>query len=65
MLNSWKRILISICVALALSVAPVGPFKCEAVSRVAFAAARDPVRATHGMVATTNRIATWAAADSC
>ncbi|MBA3805743.1 MAG: gamma-glutamyltransferase, partial [Acidobacteria bacterium] len=44
--------------ALTLVVGPVASFNRQVKVVAALAASRDPVRAPHGMVATTNRIAT-------
>ncbi|HEV2912485.1 MAG TPA: gamma-glutamyltransferase [Pyrinomonadaceae bacterium] len=57
MSNRWKRILVPVLLTLALLIAPTAPFRGEAGILAAVAASRDPVRAPHGMIATTNRIA--------
>jgi gamma-glutamyltranspeptidase/glutathione hydrolase len=63
MLNRSKRILTSIILALAFVFAPLAPLNRQGLIVPAVASSRDPVRAPHGMVATTNRIASEVGVD--
>jgi gamma-glutamyltranspeptidase/glutathione hydrolase len=57
MAHRAKRTRASICLALALLLTLVAPCERRAAAFASVAAARDPVRAPHAMVATTNRLA--------
>ena len=57
MRNTSKRLLTSITLALAFVFAPLAPLNLNGEIFCAPAVSREPVRAPHGMVATTNRIA--------
>ena len=63
MMNRARLFISSIFVALTLVVAPVASLNGQVKVVAALAASRDPVRAPHAMVATTNRIATEIGVD--
>jgi gamma-glutamyltranspeptidase / glutathione hydrolase len=63
MAKSAKRILASTCLTLALLLTLIAPFERRAAMFASAAASRDPVRAPHAMVATTNRMASEIGVD--
>ncbi len=63
MMNRASLFLSSILMVLTLAVGPVASLDRQAKVVASLAASRDPVRARHGMVATTNRIATEIGVD--
>lgn len=58
-----KRLFTLLFLLFSLTVAPLTPFWSSAANSEAFAAARQPVRAPHGMVASTSRIASEVGVD--
>jgi gamma-glutamyltranspeptidase / glutathione hydrolase len=63
MMHQAKRMLAAICLLTALFVTTPAPFSRQAVTFAHAAVWREPVRAPHGMVATTNRIASEIGVD--
>lgn len=63
MLNRIQLVLLAVVLSLTFVAAPVASFNPPVKVVAAPAASRDPVRAPHGMVATTNRIASEIGVD--
>jgi gamma-glutamyltranspeptidase/glutathione hydrolase len=60
---SGKRFLLVVALILAFLYAPVAPFREGVYGPVALAASREPVRGSHGMVASTNSLASEVGVD--
>ncbi|MEP6708122.1 MAG: gamma-glutamyltransferase [Pyrinomonadaceae bacterium] len=58
-----RRVAITLALLLALFVTSLGPFTPGTLFPIALAASRDPVRARHGIVASTNQVASQVGVD--
>jgi gamma-glutamyltranspeptidase/glutathione hydrolase len=59
----WKRLFLTVALILSFLTAPLAPLMGDSSGAVALAASREPVRAAHGMVASTNQLASEAGVE--